>query len=77
MGLAQDCGERPITRAALTIEADGRSQSSETYQAALGWAFVHVPTRQTFMRCTGEDIGSALDRYRTWAEENLAGLGAS
>lgn len=59
------------------VEADGRSQQAESYQSVLGWAFVHVPTRQAFMRCTGEDISPALDRYRTWVEEDLAGLGAS
>jgi len=60
-----------MTQAALTVEAAGHAQPTESHQAALGWAFVHVPTREAYKCCTGEDVSPALDRYRTWVEENV------
>lgn len=62
-----------MTHAALAIEAAGRSQPTDSHQAALAWAFTHSPTREAYRRSTGEDISPALDRYRTWVEENLVG----
>lgn len=62
-----------MTQAALTIEADDRAQPEESHKAALGWAITHEPTRQAYTRCTGEDAGPALDRYREWIEANLIG----
>ncbi|WP_037461292.1 hypothetical protein [Sinorhizobium fredii] len=46
---------------------------TEEHRAALGWAFLHPPTREAFRRSTGEDIAPALERYREWVEENLVG----
>ncbi|WP_042778952.1 hypothetical protein [Sinorhizobium fredii] len=46
---------------------------TEHHCVALGWAFLHKPTREAFRRSTGEDIGPALDRYREWLEENIIG----
>ena len=42
-------------------------------EAAIGWAFLHSPTREAYRRSTGEDIAPALDRYREWLEENIVG----
>ncbi|MGX1256622.1 hypothetical protein [Sinorhizobium fredii] len=46
---------------------------TEQHCAALGWAFLHEPTREAFRRSTGEDVAPALDRYREWVEENFIG----
>ncbi|WOS62162.1 hypothetical protein [Sinorhizobium fredii] len=46
---------------------------TEKHHAALGWAFLHQPTREAFRRSTGEDIAPALDRYRQWLEANVIG----
>ncbi len=43
--------------------------------ATIGWAMAHQPTRDAYRRCTGEDMGPALDRYRAWLEENIIGAG--
>ncbi|OQP86027.1 hypothetical protein BTR14_13165 [Rhizobium rhizosphaerae] len=58
-----------------TIPLDDREpqEAAATREAALGWAMTHQPTRQAYRRCTGEDAGPTLDRYREWVEENLTG----
>lgn len=44
-----------------------------TTDTALAWAITHEPTRQAYARCTGEDVGPALDRYVSWLRENVIG----
>ncbi|RWX74448.1 hypothetical protein EPK99_25015 [Neorhizobium lilium] len=41
----------------------------------IGWAMTHAPTREAYRRCSGEDIGPALDRYQAWLKENILGTG--
>lgn len=41
--------------------------------ALLGWSVTHEPSREAYRRCTGDDAGPALDRYREWVEANLIG----
>lgn len=45
----------------------------ERQLASMGWAMCHQPTREAYRRCTGEDVGPALDRYQAWLEENIIG----
>jgi len=49
--------------------------SDERHLASIGWAITHQPTRDAYQRCTGEDVGPVLDRYRAWLEENIIGAG--
>ena len=39
----------------------------------LGWAMLHEPTREAYLRSTGEKIAPAIDRYCEWVEENVIG----
>jgi len=39
----------------------------------LGWAVTDKPTQEAYRKCTGEDAGSVLDRYVSWAQENIIG----
>ena len=49
------------------------SVDKERHLASIGWAMSHHPTREAYRRCTGEDVGPALDRYRAWLDENITG----
>lgn len=41
--------------------------------ALLDWSVSHEPSREAYRRCTGDDAGPTLDRYRQWVEANLLG----
>lgn len=60
---------QPVARMPLIATAAG----GESRLASVGWAMFHQATREAYRRCTGEDVGPALDRYRAWLEENIIG----
>ncbi|RSC36411.1 hypothetical protein EGT36_03260 [Agrobacterium sp. FDAARGOS_525] len=39
----------------------------------LGWAVTDKQTQEAYRKCTGEDAGPVLDRYVSWARENIIG----
>lgn len=47
--------------------------ADERQLASIGWAVMHEPTREAYRRCTGEDAGPVLVRYRAWLAENILG----